>query len=87
MNGAVVQSPYHLEFTRRASDPVLGTRTDEDLIVFYFGDRAVWTSTIEKLRAFGATEVVNANPYWSRRGVTFEDPDGNLVVLQNSHWP
>ena len=38
MNGAVVQSPYHLEFTRRASDPVLGTRTDEDLIVFYFGD-------------------------------------------------
>lgn len=26
------------------------------------------------------------NPYWDRLGLTFEDPDGWRVVLQNDAW-
>lgn len=26
------------------------------------------------------------NPYWDRDGVTFEDPDGYRIVLQNAAW-
>lgn len=26
------------------------------------------------------------NPYWDRLGLTFEDPDGDRVVLQNAAW-
>jgi catechol 2,3-dioxygenase-like lactoylglutathione lyase family enzyme len=79
--------PYHLEFTRRLRDPVIPARSDEDLLVFYLPDRTGWNSAVERLRTFGAREVVNANPYWRERGLTFEDPDGNLVVLENASWP
>jgi len=27
------------------------------------------------------------NPYWDVNGVTFEDPDGWRIVLQNAGWP
>jgi len=26
------------------------------------------------------------NPYWDKKGRTFEDPDGYRVVLQNAEW-
>jgi hypothetical protein len=31
--------------------------------------------------------VPSANPYWDRKGRTFEDVDGYRVVLQNDVWP
>jgi hypothetical protein len=31
----------------------------------------------------GFVPVSAVNPYWDRDGVTFEDPDGYRVVLQN----
>jgi hypothetical protein len=31
-------------------------------------------------------EVVSSNPYWRERGVTFEDPDGYRIVLENAAW-
>ena len=79
--------PYHLEFTRRRHDPLIPAHTEEDVIVFYLPDSDLWTSTVDAVRAFGAREVRNSNPYWRQRGLTFEDPDGNLVVLQNAAWP
>jgi catechol 2,3-dioxygenase-like lactoylglutathione lyase family enzyme len=78
--------PYHIELTQRRSNPELPARSDEDLIVFYLPDHDVWSSTVEGLRALGAREIVNANPYWTLRECTFEDPDGNPVVLQNAAW-
>jgi hypothetical protein len=30
--------------------------------------------------------VRSYNPYWEEAGVTFEDPDGYRVVLQNAEW-
>lgn len=34
----------------------------------------------------GFPTVPSFNPYWDRQGVTFEDPDGYRVVLQNAAW-
>ncbi|MGB5102475.1 MAG: hypothetical protein WBO04_04040 [Steroidobacteraceae bacterium] len=36
--------------------------------------------------AAGFVAVQPYNPYWSRLGRTFEDPDGYRVVLQNAGW-
>ena len=35
----------------------------------------------------GYVAVPSLNPYWDRRGRTFEDPDSYRVVLQNAAWP
>jgi hypothetical protein len=35
----------------------------------------------------GYQPVPAFNPYWDRQGLTFADPDGYRVVLQNAAWP
>jgi catechol 2,3-dioxygenase-like lactoylglutathione lyase family enzyme len=79
--------PYHLEFTRRRADPVTPAPTDEDLLIFCLPDPAEWNAAVQRVRDFGARAVLSANPYWNTHGVTFEDPDGYQVVLQNAAWP
>jgi hypothetical protein len=56
------------------------------LIVFYLPDRDVWTAAVQRLRTIAAPEVASSNPYWTHSGITFEDPDGNRIVLQNAAW-
>ena len=58
----------------------------EHLLVFYLPDETDWRAAIERLRAQGHEPVPSNNPYWERRGKTFEDPDGYRVVLQNTGW-
>lgn len=79
--------PYHLELTRRAADPVTPRPTEEDLLVFYLSERAEWEAVVQRVRESGGRPVPNANPYWMEHGLTFEDPDGYLIVLQNAAWP
>jgi catechol 2,3-dioxygenase-like lactoylglutathione lyase family enzyme len=79
--------PYHLELTRRRIDPLIPRPTDEDLLVFYLPDRSQWEAVSQRVRDFGAPSVPSSNPYWDERGVTFEDPDGYRVVLENASWP
>ena len=79
--------PYHLELTRRRVDPLMPRPTDEDLLVFYLPDRSHWEAVSQRVRDFGAPLVPSCNPYWNERGVTFEDPDGYRVVLENASWP
>jgi len=38
------------------------------------------------MKAAGFTPVASFNPYWDHRGVTFEDPDGYRIVLENAPW-
>ena len=38
-------------------------------------------------KVLGCEPVEAFNPYWDKRGRTFEDPDGYRVVLQNARWP
>jgi catechol 2,3-dioxygenase-like lactoylglutathione lyase family enzyme len=77
---------YHFEFTHCRTHPVNPTPTGEDLVVLYVPDEGEWQSICAALLAAGFTETVAFNPYWMRRGKTFEDPDGYRVVLQNDEW-
>ena len=77
---------YHFEFTYFRSHPVRPGPTPEDLVVFYLPDRAEWQRTCRAMLDAGFAEVASFNPYWDRRGRTFEDHDGYRVVLEQGEW-
>jgi catechol 2,3-dioxygenase-like lactoylglutathione lyase family enzyme len=79
-------APYHLEFTRERGQPTCAAPDPETLLVFYLPDAAGWQAAVDRLKAFGAAPIASHNPYWDARGLTFEDPDGFRVVLQNAPW-
>ena len=79
-------SGYHLEFTHRKGHSVGRAPTDENLLVFYLPDRSEWQAAVDQICSAGHVAVASANPYWDRCGVTFEDPDGYRIVLQNAAW-
>ena len=76
----------HFEFTRQRGHSVGRAPTQEYLITFYLPDRASWQEAVNRLRAQGYEPVPSYNPYWDQQGLTFEDPDGYRVVLQNARW-
>lgn len=80
------EAPYHLEFTRAHGHAVGKAPTADNLLVFYLPDRAEWTVAIDRMRAAGFQPVEAFNPYWDRSDVTFEDPDGYQIVLQQARW-
>lgn len=77
---------FHFELTRCTTHPVAPSPSPEDLAVFYFPSPAAWRSACADMLAAGFRPVASFNPYWDRRGRTFEDPDGYRVVLQNAAW-
>lgn len=79
-------APYHFEFTRTAGHIAGRAPSEDHLLVFYHPDQQVWQSAVDQLRSCGFDPVPSFNPYWDRSGLTFEDPDGYRVVLQNSAW-
>lgn len=78
---------YHLEFTRAAGHVAGQAPTADNLLVFYLPDESTWHSAVARMEEAGHHPVIAFNPYWDRRGRTFEDPDGYRVVLQNAAWP
>ena len=83
----VAGEPYHLELTRQRGHEVGRAPTAEHLLAFYLPDRDEWQRAVDRVRACGYEPVPSHNPYWDLQGVTFEDPDGYRVVLQNAAWP
>jgi catechol 2,3-dioxygenase-like lactoylglutathione lyase family enzyme len=79
-------APYHLEFTRKAGHRAGRAPTEDNLLVFYLPERAEWDAAAARLRDAGHRPVRAFNPYWDRNGLTFEDPDGYRIVLQNERW-
>jgi len=79
-------SAYHLEFTHARGQVAGPAPGEENLLVFYLADAADWAAAVQRMRAAGYAPVASFNPYWDRQGVTFEDPDGYRVVLQNADW-
>jgi len=73
-------APYHLEFARAHAG---GAPTSDNLLVLYLSDRQEWEAAVERMRDAGFESVSAFNPYWDRGGLTFEDPDGYRVVLEN----
>ena len=81
IDGVMVGLPgalFHLEFTRAP--------TAEHLLVFYLPDKEEWHASVDRMLAAGYSVVPAFNPYWDRNGLTFEDPDGSRVVLENAGW-
>ena len=79
--------PYHLEFTRNRRVSVRPAPSNEDLLILYLPLGDEWERAVARLREFGAREIAASNPYWNLQGVTFVDPDGYGIVLQNASWP
>jgi catechol 2,3-dioxygenase-like lactoylglutathione lyase family enzyme len=77
---------YHLEFTKENSVVAPTSPTDDNLLVFYFSDQEEWDAVQTRLKSEGFTPRRSYNPYWDKKGVTFEDSDGYRVVLQNAAW-
>ena len=78
---------YHLEFTTKQGHAAGRAPSHEHLLIFYLPVAARWQAAVERLESLGHSAVSAFNPYWDRRGRTFEDPDGYRIVLQNTSWP
>ncbi|MBD3887617.1 VOC family protein [Phormidium tenue FACHB-886] len=78
--------PYHFEFTHQRGHTVGHAPTQDNLIVFYLPNQLEWQQAIARMNAAGYEPVQSYNPYWNNKGLTFEDPDGYRVVLQNDAW-
>jgi len=79
-------APYHLEFTRAHGHKAGRAPTQDHLLVLYLPERPDWEEAVARMRGQGFAPVPAFNPYWDQAGVTFEDPDGYRVVLQNGAW-
>lgn len=77
---------YHLEFTHKAGHQVGRAPTEDNLLVFYLPDAGEWEKAVSRLEKAGYQSVKAFNPYWDKKGKTFEDSDGYRVVLQNASW-
>ncbi|HEY3598110.1 MAG TPA: VOC family protein [Paraburkholderia sp.] len=88
-DGVVLGRPgcqWHIELTRQQDVVVRGAPTREHLLVLYLPDQHEWDQAVARMRAIGVEAVASVNPYWDRQGLTFEDPDGYRIVLQNAAW-
>jgi catechol 2,3-dioxygenase-like lactoylglutathione lyase family enzyme len=77
---------YHLAFVHKTGHAVGPGPTDDNLLVFYLPDADEWARAVARLEKLGHRAVKAFNPYWDRKGKTFEDPDGYRVVLQQASW-
>ncbi len=88
-DGIIVGRPdchWHIEFTHQHGVTVDDAPTNEHLLVLYLPDQQAWSAMVASLHALGVKPSRSENPYWDRQGITFEDPDGYRVVLQNAAW-
>ncbi len=77
---------YHLAFVQKAGHKVTPGAPHDNLLAFYLPDAAEWNGSVKRLRDLGHQPVKAFNPYWDKKGQTFEDPDGYRVVLQQDSW-
>ncbi len=81
------KAPYHFEFTRKPGHDARRAPTMENLMVFYLPLAADWSAALASMKKAGFDPVSAFNPYWDKKGRTFEDPDGYRVVFQMADWP
>lgn len=77
---------YHFEFTRKRGHAAGRAPTADNLLVFYHAEAGEWHAAVRRMHGAGFAPVPSFNPFWDRNGVTFEDPDGYRIVLQNAAW-
>src|SRR5262245_60154836 len=64
---------YHLEFTRKKGHEVGRAPTEDNLLVFYLPDAGEWEEAVARLARAGYKPDKAFNPYWDKKGKTFED--------------
>lgn len=74
---------YYLEFTAHPGGPPVAPPSRDNLLVFYIDDQDAIAAIVERLRQHGYSPVEPENLYWSKGGVTFEDPEGWHIVFMN----
>jgi catechol 2,3-dioxygenase-like lactoylglutathione lyase family enzyme len=79
-------APYHLEFTRAHGHTAGRAPTQDHLLIFYVPDPEAWQAATARMHSAGFAPVAAFNPYWDQCGLTYEDPDGYRVVIQNGAW-
>jgi catechol 2,3-dioxygenase-like lactoylglutathione lyase family enzyme len=79
-------APWHLEFTHAPGHAAGRAPSQDHLLALYLPQRSQWEAAVARMGAAGFEPVAALNPYWDRDGLTFEDPDGYRVVLQNGAW-
>jgi catechol 2,3-dioxygenase-like lactoylglutathione lyase family enzyme len=79
-------APYHFEFTRKRGHAAGRAPTEDNLVVLYHADAGDWHAAVGRMHDAGFDPVPSFNPFWDRNGMTFEDPDGYRIVLQNGAW-
>ena len=77
---------YHLAFVHKVGHNARQA-PDDDLLVFYLPGADDWKRAVARLEELGHRPVPAFNPYWDKKGKTFEDPDGYRIVLQHASWP
>jgi catechol 2,3-dioxygenase-like lactoylglutathione lyase family enzyme len=76
---------YHLEFTEQEEQKTPCPAPSKDnLLVFYIPDGEAIKRLAARLKNMGHEPVPPENPYWTEKGLTFEDPEGWRVVLMNT---
>ena len=70
---------WHLEFTTSDEAPV-HQADEDDLLVFYVSPEE-YEVLKTKFANNNIAELPAKNPYWSRNGTTYADPDGFGVVI------
>ncbi|OAR00293.1 hypothetical protein LLEC1_05862 [Akanthomyces lecanii] len=78
---------YHLELTTKRGHAVGRAPAEDNLLIFYLPGDAAFRAAVERMRAHGFAAVASFNPYWDRKGRTYEDPDGYRIVLANMANP
>ena len=73
--------PWQVEFIVERGHAAPQVPSDEHLLVFYVDDEAALHTAVQRMASIGATPVAPNNPYWSRCGALFQDPDGYGVVI------
>ncbi len=82
----LVGAAYHLEFTSHRGYYAGSAPTQDNLLVFYLPNQTEWLEAIARMKNAGYEPVQSYNPYWDKNGLTFADPDGYRVVIQNDVW-
>jgi len=80
------QTDYHLEFTKKKDPVAPKAPTKDNLLVFYIPTKSIWQKIVDRMINLGFNPVKSFNPYWDKRGKTFEDVDAYRVVLYNGAW-
>ena len=80
------EAAYHLAFVHKVGHQAGRAPSEDNLLVFYLPDADEWARSVARLVELGHQPVKAFNPYWDKKGKTFEDPDGYRVVLQHASW-